>query len=362
MGRLGSLLLVVATVATGCGRLGFDGNEPSPDAPDVVTARAPTMCELSGWNTVAFPDPDVDLSVVQTPTGVTAAWIPVGGGALYAANIGTDWKLAGDPAGTMIKAGTWGRAAITLFDGTLIAAEAQFDQSDVKIDVVQPDLSGTSEVACPIARVVDVPMLHAGADRVTPLTSEIGMTVLPFDASFSPMASMLTVPSTGSVIGMSATSLNTTAVVAWSTATTCYVQQVMDMATSMGSQSAIPCLSPELASDGTNVVLVYEGPAGIFVSRGDVMEIGPDTATLLAPGGTAPHVVFDGTRFWVSYRDNGGNLAIGYLASDGSFLATSIGTTATHDAFRLMLVNGAPWLFSAGAGGLGASRYCIPAA
>jgi hypothetical protein len=148
-------------------------------------------------------------------------------------------------------------------------------------------------------------------------------------------------------------------VVVWSTATGCNVEQLMDMATGIGSQVATPCASPQLATDGQTVVLVYESPDGIYISRGDAMQIGPANARLLVPGASAPRIRYDGTRFWISYRESG-TLTVGYLSSTGALLIRTTGIAASHDAGRLVLVRGEPWLFAAGPTGLQAGRICIP--
>jgi hypothetical protein len=350
MRRLGALLLVV----TGCGRLGFDdGASPDGGTPALVP---PVMCETQTWDTLAFADPDVDLSVVHTASGVTAVWVANAGSDIYAANIDAGWQAS---AGTLIKAGSFRRVSVTSIDGQLITSEGGY--GDFKIDTVASDLSGSSEQACPIADLASAPpMLVAGSDRVAMITTDIGMDVIPFDSAFASLASVLSVPSDAAPIGMAATQVGNTVEVVWSTPTTCYVEQLVDMATGTGAQSSLPCASPQLASNGTIVKLLFEAPGGVYMSAGAPMAISPTTATLFAAGANSPRIAYDNQRFWISYRDAGGQIIVGYIAPDGRFLSTPMSAAAMHDAYQLTLVNGAPWLFTADSSAFAGQRFCIP--
>jgi hypothetical protein len=358
---MGRLRVLVFIAMTACGRLGFEDTSVPADA-FVASNLAPQTCQSATWDNIALTNPDVDLSVVQTPTGVTAVWVARAGSPLYGINIGSDWGVSGNPAGTLINPGTWRLASVTFVDGALIAGVAALDRSDVKIDLVQPSLSSYTENACPLGAVISAPpLLHAGPDLVAPVTSDIGMTVIPFNATFVVAASQLSVASSMGPTTMTATRFGNTAVVAWSTITECFVEQLMDMATGFGSQYGMPCASPKLTADSSEVVLVFERAGGIYLSRGAPLLVSANTATMLASG-TSPRIAFDGNQFWISYRDDTGHLVAGYFGFDGMLRVTSLASAPMHDAYDLTIVNGQPWIFTITAGSMSAVRLCIPPA
>jgi hypothetical protein len=352
---VGSRQVVLLALLAACGRLDF-GDVPV-DVPDGGTNDrvAPEVCWVTGWSTVTFSDLAVDLSVATTPNGVSVVWVPTAGGDLSGINLDRNWRLSANPG--VVQSGTWLRSSVTWFDGTLVTAE--LESGAVKIFSSQPDLGGSSEIGCPIATAVSKqPLLHASSDTVLLTGWDLGLVVTPYDAALSSQPSMMSVAS-DPVTALTATELGSKALAVWSTASTCFVEQVMDMATGIGSSNAVPCSSPRVAASSDMVALTFEGPSGIYLSTGAPDTIGSATARLLAPGGTSPRVTFDGTRFWISYLDGNGHVVAGYLSSTGELLTTSITTSPTHDAYEMLIVNGSPWVFAVDAGGLAATMLCL---
>ena len=336
-----------------CGRLGFTNGETV----DASTSQAiPLVCGDHSFN-IAFPDHDVDVSAIETPSGLSVTWVPLVGGPLYGIKLDPNWQITSDMSATSIKPGTWYSSSLGFVDDMLVMGES--DGGSIKLDTVQSNMSSATEQACPSAnRVSKPPFVNAGPDTISLTTWIDGLTVRPFASDWMPTPPVLTEPS-DEPVAVTAVTFGATAVVAWSTPTACNVEQLGDMATGMRVQSTTACRAPRLAASETAVAFVREQPDGVYVSVAAPSDMFA-SAMLIGPNGTSPRIAFDGQRFWISYLD-GTQLVVGYLGLDGTLHSTTVAATPAHDAYELTIVGGAPWLIVVDGAGLAAHELCVPA-
>jgi hypothetical protein len=365
------MCVLVMVLGAGCGRLGFDtpagpagmtpGGDDSP--PGMPVNLQPQVCGAQMYSTIDLSKA-VDLSIAEVPGGAAVFAIASMGGPLAGFTVDVDGNLT-RPLRTVVP-GTFSASAAAYVDSTLITAAVSSSQTLVQI--VPADLSSYSQIANVEGEYVSKQALvHASADRVTPTVCSAGLTVNPFDPAWKPMASQLSV-TTAQSTGIAATAVGSEALVAFSTedatATpkkdTCYVEQLATQATGFGSSQPFACAAPRLANDGTTSSrLVFAAPDGVRTAGVAVDQLDPTTA-LVAPGATAPRIVFDGQHYWTSYRDATGTIVVG-VTSGAAFLTTPIaGVAPTTDAtYELAMIGGAPWVFAVEAGGVSAHKLCL---
>ncbi len=236
-----------------------------------------------------------------------------------------------------------------------------FDTSNVKLELAPPDLSSSNEIACPplATHVADTPALRAGPDFISPQTTDQGLSIDPFDSGWAEGAVQLTVASDPPT-AITAAQISTTALVVWSTDTSCHVESVMDRATGTGTSASMPCPAPRLAAGNGDVALVFESASGIAreISAANALDV--SAAIQVAPTGASPRVNFDGANYWLAYRDGVGDIMVGYLATDGSVQMVAMQSDAYAAAYTLAIVGGEPWLFAMDTTGLTATKFCVP--
>ena len=348
--------LLVACMAAGCGRLGFDDHTVVLPDPGSNDQAIPEACVIEHFPEIAIADPDVDLSIAPNPDGVVVVWAPLAGGDLSGAALGADWTLVANPG--VIKTGPFFGTAATWIDDTAIIAELEQGE-DIKIDTDDAMLSSDYETTCPSGTAVSkTPMMTAGSDMFALTGWTVGMMVTPFDTSWNAGSTALTVP-TDSPSAIASTTQGSDVVVAWSTPSGCFSEQLVDSADGTGAQSATPCDAPRLATTPSAIALAYQDASGIELSQGAFGAFGPDSATWLVVG-SSPRIAFDGTRLWIAYLDANGQLAVGHITSSGALKATGLDVTPSAHAYELAIIDGAAWTISADATGITATMLCLP--
>jgi hypothetical protein len=74
----------------------------------------------------------------------------------------------------------------------------------------------------------------------------------------------------------------------------------------------------------------------------------------------SPKIVFDGSRYWVSYINARQDVVVGYLATDGSLVSMALeGTQPMGEGYELAVINGGVWVFAVDGAGAGAQRLCL---
>jgi hypothetical protein len=202
-------------------------------------------------------------------------------------------------------------------------------------------------------------MLLANGDRITPTSCSAGLTVNPYDPTWTPTASQLAVNTTLST-GLASTPFGTDAMVVWSTADSCYLERVIHLGQGTGGMQSWACPFPRIAANApaSTGTLAYEGTDGVRLASFSADAVDA-ASTLVAPGATSPRIAFDGTTYWLAYLDQSGAIAVGYLDSSGALQVTTTDVTAAHDAFELTVANGQVWVVAAGVGGIESRQICL---
>ncbi len=358
------VLVWVGLLGSGCGRLWFDGPSPGdpvvPDAPvvpddgdDAARRLVPQVCGTQAYSAIQLQQV-TDLSIASTPGGA-AVFAVSASGDLVGFLVNRDGSLNGGLA--LMRSGPFASSGATYIDDTLIAVAVS--SSSTYIQLVAPDLSQNREIAnlSSYDHASKQAVLHAGSDRIAPVSCEV-LTVSPFDASWTLMTSPLSV-ATSEATAMTTVQLGSEALVAVSTASACRVEVIADSATSNGSSQPSPCPSPRLANDGSTVSrLMFEASDGVHVANVDGRQLAA-TSRLVVAGATSPRILFDGQRYWTSYLDQTGAIAVG--VDDGPLLMTTqvSGVTPAHDAYELALIQGSPWVFAVDSAGVSAHKLCL---
>jgi hypothetical protein len=363
------VLVSIGLVGAGCGRLGFNGTalgDPVvPDGPivpdggpgdgDAGSGRlVPQVCGVQAYSPLQLRHV-TDLSIAPMPGGA-AVFAVSGNGDLVGFLVNSDAGLSSSLA--TVRSGPFLASGAAYIDDTLIAMVVT-STPDAYIDIVNPDLSPNKRIASisSYTHASKQAVLHAGSDRVAPLSCEV-IAVSPFDASWTQMTSPLNVE-TSETTGMATVQLGAGALVAVSTASDCHVELITDPATSNGSSQPFRCPSPRIANDGSAVSrLMFEGDDGVRAVSVDGRQLAT-TSHLIAAGATSPRILFDGQRYWTSYLDRTGAIAVGI--DDGASLVTTQvpGVSPAHDAYELALIDGVPWVVAVDGSGASAHKLCL---
>jgi hypothetical protein len=369
MGRL----LVIAMVLAGCGRYGFDdmGGDPGgggadPD-PTGTTTTSPTsvtnpiqnkmvsICAVANTTTPLVASGPQNLAITPTPTGATLFATAEAGGSLYGLNVDAAFDAAAAPA--LVVSGTYTNASTNYVDGKLIAAF--INNARVLVNIVTPDLSTATQIGnLDGMYVAKDALLDANGDRITPTSCSAGLTVNPWDASWNPTTSQLTVTTSQST-GIASTPFATDAMVVWSTASECHTERVTSFAAGTGAMQSWPCTSPRIAANAaaSTGMLTYEATDGVRAATFTNTALSGSTV-LVAPGATSPRVVFDGTVYWGAYIDASGAVVVGFLDANNTLQATTTDLTPSHDGYELAIVDGKLWVVASDAAGVAARQIC----
>jgi len=352
-------LLLVAVLACACGRLGFDGvsigSGSGSGSGSGTTHLAAEVCSTQAWPNIAATSAS-DVAVATTPTGATVFFVPTAGGALVGFSLDTDGNLTSAAQGTKILNGSFYASAAAYVDGALIAAIV--NSSIVMVNVVQPDLSGYTQIGALDGEFVGKQaLLNAGGGRFTPTSCDAGLTVNPFDSQWNAMTAELSV-TTAQSTGIAATPFGSDALAVWGTTSRCYIERIMTTATGTESFQSFPCSAPRLASDQVaSTSLVYEATDGVRLATITNDQL-PGLTSLVAAGAKAPRALYDGTRTWISYVDSAGDVEVGFL-DGGAFVSTTLsGTQPQETGYELAMIGSAPWIVAVDDSGFAGYELC----
>ena len=366
MGRfLASLLLLL--VACGDNLPVVGSNAPPgatsqpPATPGGPTARlVPAVCEASSWTNVPIPSMQSDLAVAGDPTSTAVLAVPSSGGTLVGFTL--DRGMARVTGSTKIAtAAPFSSIAVAQLGDQFFAAGVDASGPTTVLERLAPDLSSPVELAKIAGGIVAKPaVLALGRGTVVAVGGAGEVTFEGFDGTWSSTGE-IQVKTNGPVTGLTAAPFGGEALVAWSTAATCGITKLADMTPGKVTQIDGACTSPRLAADaagGTEGLVYTSGGAVLFkYFANNQLGRGPEQ---LEPYGRAPRIVFDGTRYWVSYLDQRGDVVVGDLDSGGHLTSTALfGTRPADEAYELVVTHGAPWVFALDANGYTAQRMCL---
>lgn len=330
---------------------GWDSTEPF---------FAPDVCSVRSWPSVVFEDRDVDLTVVPTATGAALFAVDRAGGPLRGFAIDGRGELETKEQGNILRDDlTFTAVSAAYIDERLVTA-AVTDEGSVAIDMIRPDLGATANLNTVRGTLVaDVPMAHVRDQRLATVGDDTGLTAIQFDTAWQTAGTMAL--TTAAPLSMTATRYRDDTMVVWSTDSTCHLSRVAAQRT---SNRNFPCLNGRLAVnvlDRSGYMVYEEGADKLMLSQirvGGESEIA--NSNLLLEGGHAPKIVFDGSRYWVSYIDARGDVVVGYLREDGTLRSMALeGTQPMAEGYELALINGGVWVFAVDGAGANAQRLCL---
>jgi hypothetical protein len=333
-----------------------------PGLEDPYARFVPDVCAARSWPTIAFADRDVDLAVIPTLTGAAVFSVDRAGGPLRGFAIADNGLLETKEQGNTVRDDmTFVGVAAALVDERIVTA-AISDDGKVVVDLVRADLSSTVNLDTTFGTMVaDVPMTPAREGRLVAIGDDDGIDGVRFDAGWQAMGEQQI--SKNAPLSMTATRYREDSMIAWSTSSTCHLTRVSAEITS--SQPS-PCLNARVATSNAERrgFMVYEeGADKIMIAEihvGTGNELAP--AQLLVQPARAPKIVFDGSRFWVSYINARQDVVVGYVGKDNTLVSMALeGTQPLADGYELAVLGGFPWVFAVDGAGANAQRLCLKA-
>lgn len=361
-----SFIAISLALITGCGDNVAGPSDPATENGDltsgveddgIIPRLIPEVCALRSWSHAYVEAKDSDLAVVPMTHGAAVFAVPKTGGDLRGFLVDGRGLIMSDPLGTKIIGGSFTGVSATVIDGRLIVGLV--DGSNVAVNVVRDDLGDFRALASVAGSYVgDATVMHARGERITATGGATGMVLSTFDSQWASVGSEQLARSVPT--GMTTTAYGNDAMVAWTTATDCHLQRV---AANVHSEQAFPCSNARLAVDygSRSGQLVYQDGEDILLSNilaSSHNEIA--NQLFLAPGGKAPRIVFDGTRYWISYTNIHNDIVVGYLDDNNNLVSMAIeGMRPMQDAYELAVVNGALWVYAIDETGFNASKVCL---
>ncbi|MBA3398104.1 MAG: hypothetical protein H0T89_36095 [Deltaproteobacteria bacterium] len=358
-------LLPMVMLLAACGdNLPVDEIEEGPATVDEPGAEEPTarflpdICSVRSWPSVAFADRDVDISVVPTAHGAAIFSVQRSGGPLHGFAIDGRGLLVGKDEGTVIRDDLAFTAVSAAYIDERLVTAAVSDGS-VSIDMISDDFGARANLSTARGSVVaDLPIAHGRASRIATVGDIDGLTAISFDQAWATTGTHL-VTST-EPRSMTATRYLDDSIVAWSTDTTCHVQRV---AAGVTSNRNFACRNNRIAVDPAARAgyMVFERDGVVMISD---IRVGAESELanqrVLVSFASSPRIVFDGSRYWVSYINAREDVVVGYLQADGSLASMALeGTQPLAEGHELALVNNGVWVFAVDGAGVGAQRVCL---
>jgi len=358
MGRFSCLVVVlVAACADNPVDVPEQGNDgiTVPDVDSVSVTRAvPMVCGVAEWPDKIL-DPKVDLSVAARANNTAIVAMPLQGGDARGILVNSRMAIVNDQSiassyeqvGISYAANRF--AATTRHDGTI----GVWMMAD---DLTSSDLL-TTVTGTVTAKQTFVRMAN---DLLMPVGDAYGITIHRFADSYEPIASAR-LPKTGEVLGLTAASSDTTALLAWTTDSHCFMGQLDGYNVSMTEAKADTCQNPRLAVDTASLtgVLVFDSPEGVRLSVTDGIDM--FGRTLVRDKATSPRALFDGSNFWVSYIDDRGQVNVGIVDMATHHVRTLAvsGPRPFDSSYELAMVEGSPWVFTVDENGYAGHRLCV---
>jgi hypothetical protein len=320
---------------------------------------APELCAARAWPSVKFDKTDVDLSFTETPDGVAMFMVDRTGGELRGFVANQFGELSTKDTGTTIRPEKISAVSAAYLDERLVVASVA-DGGNVFVDVVRRDLGQIANLSTAHGTMIaDLPIAKVRDERFAMVADENdGITGIRFDDKWRTSSTQQL--STKAPLSITAARYLDDTIVAWSTSSTCHMTRV---AAERTSSRDFACVGARLAVDPAKRAgfMVYATGDDVMISD---LRIGGESELAntrrLVEKGSAPKIVFDGERFWVSYVNTRNDVVIGYLDKQGSLVSMAVeGTRPKADAYDLSIIDGEVWMYAVDEAGLGAQRFCL---
>jgi hypothetical protein len=365
MGRFSAIVLLLAAACgdnlsqPGSGHPPPGGTTPQPTGDGVPTAfYAPQVCGDLSW-TINSRNTAIDISVVPRASGAQVLSVPLAGGSLtgYSLTKAMDMQTVG---AQLSISDTFTTVSASEVNGQLTSTA--LDASSIRVHVIADDLSSAQQVAKLLPGYISNPAFQT-ADGVSfvPVADDQGLRIERFNGAWT--NSTMRVATTEPATGLAAAQMDYSTVAAWSTKANCYMMSLFTPAPGPLVTMPEACTDPHLAIDSTSQhgQLVFQGPDGIRMLSTQHTSF-DGISQLIGRDGTAPRVVWDGQRFWISYLDLRGDIVVGFLdgGDSGHYVSTGVfGPRPGASAYDLVMIAGQVWAVSFDASGYMAHRICV---
>ncbi len=343
------------------------GNLPDDQAPagdtGMVTPRyQPQVCGVMAWDPNIGLDAAQDVSVAARPAGgATFFSAPIAGGTLTGFQLDPRMHMESPtPAKLPITNAAFSDVTVSyLQDRPVSTALAD---GAVYVHMLDAQLQNPEYITkLPATAIADPTFFYAQGNLVMPVGTKDGLVMHRFvDESLEPLDSKLFM-ATKPVTAVTSAQLGTAMMTAYSTETECYLMVNTTFEPGASARVDRPCPSPRLSVDQStgDAILLFDSTDGIRMMPIHITMFGGD-APVIRTGATAPRTVFDGTRFWLSYLDDRGDVIVGFLDEHNKPITMSLGAPQPErGAYELVMLNGSPTVFSMDDSGYTAYNMCV---
>jgi len=361
------VFLPVVMLCVGCGdNVLVDPEQEGPpvDEPgweSVEPHFAPDVCSARSWPSIAYPDRDVDLSVVATPTGAAIFTVDRAGGPLRGFAIDGRGELETKEAGNVLRDDHVFSAVSAAYVDERLIVGAVTDEGSVTIDMVRADLDATFNLDTARGTMVaDLPITHIRDERFAAVAdANTGVSGIRFDTAWQVAGTQ--VLSTKAPLSITSTRYREDTMVVWSTDSTCNLTRI---AAERSSSRNFACAGARIAVNPLERggYMVYEeGADKIMLAQ---IKVGGESeianTRMFLENAWSPKIVFDGSRYWISYLNARQDVVVGYLGADGSLVSMALeGTQPMGEGYELAVLSGGVWVFAVDGAGANAQRLCL---
>lgn len=365
MGRLCASVLLLAVGA--CGDNG-DGRDFDPYVPpdilggeSIATPRLePAVCGVSSWSRTAGIDPISQVTAVARPGGgATVLEAPLAGGTLIGVQLNKRMGLESGNVSKLVNDAAYTSATISYIQDRPVTASLA--DGALFLHMYDTDLTSPQLIAKLPGTALSEPSFFAnGTDFVMPVGTADGLWMYRFQDSLEPI-DQIHISTTKPVNYVTSAKMGNELLTAFSTDGECHIAYSTASKLIAETVAPVACANPRISVDETknDAVLLFDVADGVHMMPIHLTMFGGD-APLVRADTTAPRALFDGEYFWVSYLDGRGDLVVGVLDEDRHPITMSLGDTQPIDsAYSLVMIDGAPTIFSLEDTGYSMYRLCL---
>lgn len=359
MGRFCAFLAVLAA----CG-----DNLPGPTAPPPPARAAgggsevlppprfvPVICGEATWPSTAGTSVAQDVAVAANVAGAAVLATPSTGGQLTGFTVDANMQIVTNQTKVPILT-PFSMVGVSRIDNRTVATAG--DGSEVLVMLLDDALQNPVTIGkLPGAMIAPQGMLTADGGRVVPIGGASGVYAAQFDNAWQP-AGQMALDGSVPTQGFTAVQLGAALLVAWSTNDSCYTATVYTNVSALVTHTTYACPHPRIAlGEAGTAAVVFEAPDGVRFASLAHGQLGGSVP--LRAGASAPRVTFDGTRSWVSYIDERGDIVVGFFEAGQLVSAAISGTEPMPAGYEIVMMAGAPWVMSLDASGYTAHQLCV---
>jgi len=358
---MGRFYAIVWVLAAACGDNIVP--PPTPSGPttfpsgQLAPTAIPSVCGYQAWSSNLDPTVPMQLSVATTADEVELVATPLAGGPLSGIAVVPTNKTPLEKVMPVTGSST----ALARTEGRVVMTEIA--NGEMNVDMLDVDLTNSIQfLQLPATANAAQSVIDVDHSNVVPYVNGSGVWLQQLDANWKP-AALLQLVATDAlepIDGLSVAQADSASLVGWSTSSMCSLATVVAMDRPAAIVNAgFPCHDPRVALNATTGTgtLVFHVRGDVFILNASAM----DKGQLLRAGATAPRILFDGTRTWVSYLDIHGDIVVGFLTGDGTELVSTAlaGIRPQAYGYELAMFEGEPWVFAYDANGYTAHRMCV---